>query len=145
MGKKSRNKGRRGELEWAGVTGGERISRIGLDGPDVESPPYQPEPVRLWEVKRVSKIPAVVRDWIAQMEREGAEAIAFRQDRDKWFTIHPVIVEEDIEDEVGAVKVKVWGAKCGCGYWTYAKSKAKAEWQLQLHREAIHKEPLPEV
>lgn len=89
-GKKSRNKGRRGELELAEILDGERISRIGLDGPDVKTPPYQPDPVTLWEVKRVAKLPASVRDWIEQMKREGADAIAFREDRGEWFTIHPL-------------------------------------------------------
>ena len=87
-GKKSRNKGRRGELEAAEKLGGQRISRIGLDGPDVECPPYQPKPATLVEVKRVSKLPAVVRDWLEQMEREGAHMVMFREDRGQWYTLH---------------------------------------------------------
>lgn len=90
MGKKSRDKGRRGELEWAKKRGGKRISRIGLDGPDVQTPPYQPEPAVLWEVKRPGSLPVWLKDYLDQMEREGADALAFREDRGTWYTIHPV-------------------------------------------------------
>lgn len=76
-------------MEWAEKLGGKRISRIGLDGPDVETPPYQPEPVTVWEVKRPGALPAWLREYIEQMEREGAQAIAVREDYGTWYTIHP--------------------------------------------------------
>ena len=97
MGKKSRNKGRQGENEWAKKLGGKRISQIGLEGPDVLTPPYQPKPVKIWEVKRIAKMPALLRDWFIQMERDGSEAVAFRADRDSWYTIHPFEKEDDGE------------------------------------------------
>ena len=87
-GNRSRVKGRRGEQEWARETGGVR-RRIGVPGHDVTSPPWTRFGVTDWEVKRVERLPAVLRGWLEQTVGEGAEALAFREDRGGWWVCIP--------------------------------------------------------
>lgn len=95
-GKKSKSKGRAGELEWAKLTGGERISRTGEPGPDVSHPPMIVGPITTAEVKRVAKMPAILRSWLAQAREEGADYVAFREDRGPWY----VVMEADDVQEL---------------------------------------------
>lgn len=85
----SRRKGFRGEHEWATKVGGSKISRTGYDGPDVESPPMSVDGLVLWEVKRVKALPKWLDGWLVQARAEGADALAFRQDRDEWWVLVP--------------------------------------------------------
>jgi hypothetical protein len=90
MGAHSRNKGRRGELEWAKYVGGDRDNDEGLGGHDVVSKPLGIFPGLVkWEVKRPGKLLAGVRVWMDQCEREGADAVAFREDGGKWWVLMP--------------------------------------------------------
>lgn len=88
-GSHSRNKGRRGELEWAKKVGGHRDNDEGLSGIDVRSKPIGTlyPPLEYWEVKRRASIPATIRTWLKQMHDEGADAVAFREDRGDWYVI----------------------------------------------------------
>ena len=82
----SRNKGRRGELEWAKYVGGERDNDEGLPGIDVEGPPLGIHPpLEKWEVKRLKEFPKWLQEWHDQAEREGADAIAYRVDGGPWW------------------------------------------------------------
>ena len=95
----SRDKGKRGELEWAGVLQyhgysdarrGAQYSAKTADGtpsPDVHCPSL---PVH-WEVKRTNRLS--IRDAVAQAKsdagRYGAEywAVAWREDHGEWLVI----------------------------------------------------------
>lgn len=88
---KSSRKGALRENEWARKVGGEKVSRLGYEGPDVESPPkVLNRKLRKWEVKSKEDLPdwfAGPDGWIGQMRREGADAIVFRRNRDNWFLL----------------------------------------------------------
>jgi hypothetical protein len=102
-GKKSRQKGRTGENDWAKKTGGERISEAGMPGPDVKTPGLWFGPHYLAEVKRPAKIVGQLREYIEQMEGEGADHLAFREDRGEWYVVlkaEPHMYVEIEEDEV---------------------------------------------
>lgn len=75
-------KGRRGELEWAQKVEGQRISQQGVAGPDV-----QDKHGRLWEVKRVKRLPESIKMHLRQAYREGAHAVAIREDRGRWIVM----------------------------------------------------------
>ena len=86
----SRNKGRRGELEWAKYVGGRRCNDEGLPGHDVESDPLGIWPgISKWEVKRPGTMLVGLKNWIDQMEKEGSDAVAFREDNGRWYIIVP--------------------------------------------------------
>lgn len=78
----NRRRGRRGELEFAELCGGERISQPGLRSADV-----QDRHGRTWEVKRIKKLWVRLAEWLQQAERQQAYGVAFRADRDKWYVI----------------------------------------------------------
>lgn len=67
---------------FAEAIGGIRISRTGEPGPDVEGPDG-----RLYEIKLLRSLPALLRSWIEQKEREGAVAVGFKEDRGEWFIL----------------------------------------------------------
>jgi hypothetical protein len=77
----SRAKGRRGENEVAELFGGTRISRTGEEGPDVKIGD------EYFEVKRVAKLPAPLKTWVAQMVRECAHGVLVREDRGPWLLV----------------------------------------------------------
>lgn len=84
MGKKSRRKGRYGELEFAKLVGGKRISEVGLPGPDVID-----EKGNTYEVKRPKAGLAAVYSALDQAEAESADYLAMRQDYKPWFVVVP--------------------------------------------------------
>lgn len=101
---KSSRKGDRREKEWADLWDGTKISRKGYQGPDVITPPLHINKLAKWEVKSAENLPlwfiGVNKDgdegWITQMEREGADALAFRQNYGDWY----IIVRADkLEDD----------------------------------------------
>ena len=98
---KSSRKGNRRELEFAEFIGGEKLSRLGYEGPDVGSKPmHLTKPFRLWEVKSAEDLPLWLvgpEGWLGQMEREGADGLVFRQNRKPWYLIVK-IEEDDFED-----------------------------------------------
>ena len=84
----SRDKGRRGEREFAKLFDGVRISEPGRPGPDVRTPPLVlAEALEVFEVKWSNRWR--LREWLKQAEREGADAIAFREDRGPWYVLFP--------------------------------------------------------
>lgn len=97
---KSSRKGAYRENQWAKFIGGEKLSRLGYEGPDVKSPPlHLMKPLALWEVKSREALPdwlVGTEGWIGQMKREGADAIVFRQNRGSWYIIVE-INEGDLE------------------------------------------------
>lgn len=93
---KSSRKGDSRENERAADTGGEKVSRKGYEGADVVHPPLVlRSPLRICEVKSKEDLPLWLvgvdkngnEGWITQMEREGADYIAFRQNRQPWYVI----------------------------------------------------------
>lgn len=98
---KSSRKGDRREHEWAEKVGGEKISRKGYEGPDVISPPiHLTKAMMRWEVKSKEDLPDWLvgeEGWLGQMEREGADALVFRQNRKPWYMIVR-IGDEDLEE-----------------------------------------------
>jgi hypothetical protein len=91
MGAHSRNKGRRGELEWAKYVGGDRVNDEGLPGPDVESKPLGIfPPLALWDSKRPGKLPKwLSEEWMQKALNDGCDAVAFREDGGKWWVLMP--------------------------------------------------------
>lgn len=85
---KSSRKGARREREWADKWNGHKVSRLGYEGPDVVTPSLNlTEPLRVWEVKSKEALPKWLVDWLEQVDREGADALAFRQNRGDWYVI----------------------------------------------------------
>jgi hypothetical protein len=84
-----RRKGRRGELEFAKLMGGDRISKPGESGPDVED--WQGN---FWEVKRVKTRYKILYDALAQSE--GVERLAVRNDREDWLAVIPIALYLDM-------------------------------------------------
>lgn len=88
---KSSRKGNYRENQWAKFIGGKKLSRLGYEGPDVESKPlHLMKPLRLWEVKSREAMPEWLvgtEGWIGQMKREGADALIFRQNRGNWYML----------------------------------------------------------
>lgn len=78
----NRRKGKNGEKDFVQRYGGKVVSRIGEPGPDALDING-----RFVEVKRIKALPALLRGWILQAKREGAEYCAFRADRDKWYVL----------------------------------------------------------
>ena len=100
-GKKSRVKGQRGQLEAAKILKGEVIARTGFDGPDVRvRDGVHLGPLYDIEVKRIAKLPAMLKAWLAQTEREGGDALLLREDRGPWYIV--VRVPEYLEVERGS-------------------------------------------
>ena len=97
MSKQSR-KGDLREHEWAGECDGIKISRKGYEGPDVQSLPTRIKKVfRFWEVKSTEDLPKWLvgeEGWLGQMEREGADAVVFRQNRKGWYLITPISADD---------------------------------------------------
>ena len=95
---KQSQKGDRREHEWASIVGGEKISRKGYEGPDVRSEPLQMvKSFEHWEVKSTEALPNWLvgpEGWLGQMEREGADAVVFRQNRKQWYLITPITAGE---------------------------------------------------
>lgn len=79
---KSNRKGRRGELQLADRLGGKRVSKIGQEGPDVRD-----RHGRYWEAKWEKKLPQWLLRRLSQARREGAHALAVRQNYDDWIVI----------------------------------------------------------
>lgn len=94
MSKGSTRKGNRRENEWATLIGGKKLSRLGYEGPDVQSDPLQiVKSFELWEIKSKEAMPEWLvgdKGWIGQMHREGADAIVFRQNRGQWYLLTPI-------------------------------------------------------
>ena len=88
-GTRSRRKGKAGEREWAKFTDGKVVSRIGQGSPDVETPPLCVVGLRLWETKRLEELPIWLQEWQEQTIAEGADGLAFRQDRGEWWVLIP--------------------------------------------------------
>lgn len=118
---KSSRKGNRREHEWANLVGGEKKSRLGYKGPDVHSLPMKlTRRLEYWEVKSDEKLPLWLigvnasgeEGWLTQMEREGADAVVFRQNRGKWYMIVPL--PDPVEDLV--VGETVCCGDCGVDY-----------------------------
>jgi hypothetical protein len=87
----SRSKGYRLERQFADKLGGKRIARSGYPGPDVKTPPQiLDQPITTWEIKGLAGLPKWLLNWQEQMVREGADAIAFRQDNDRWWVMFPL-------------------------------------------------------
>ena len=84
---KSSRKGAGGEREWAAFVGGEKLSRLGYEGPDVMSPSYRVTGLAVWEVKRIKLLPKWFVAWLTQSLR--ADALVFRQDNDRWWVVIP--------------------------------------------------------
>lgn len=78
----NRRKGRMGELEWSKRVEGRRVSVPGMQSADVED-----KYGRLWEVKRTKKLPESIKMHLRQAKREGAHAVAIREDRGQWIVI----------------------------------------------------------
>ena len=95
---KSSRKGYLREQEWADLVGGKKMSRLGYEGPDVISPNKRFTPnLSVWEVKSKEDLPAWLvgpEGWLGQMEREGADAIVFRQNRKPWYMIVKISAED---------------------------------------------------
>lgn len=95
---KSSRKGDRREHEWAFIVGGEKLSRKGYEGPDVKSDPMKIDKVfEYWEVKSKEAMPAWLvgpDGWIGQMQREGADAVVFRQNHKQWYLLTPITAGE---------------------------------------------------
>ncbi len=91
---KSSRKGARREHEWANLVGGEKKSRLGYEGPDVKSLPMRlTKAFSLWEVKSKESMPAWLvgpDGWLGQIEKSGAHAVVFRQNRGRWYMIVPL-------------------------------------------------------
>lgn len=83
MGKASRNKGKRGELEFAKLIGGKRVPLSGAqDG-------FENDVIGLgmkWEVKRRKDGFKTLYKWIED-EREKPDALAIRADRKPWLVV----------------------------------------------------------
>lgn len=89
MSAKSRRKGQKGQLEWAKYIDGTVIARTGYEGPDVLGPGHAVSNLRIWEVKRRAEFPKWLLSWFSQTTSEGADAIAFRVDRNDWWIAVP--------------------------------------------------------
>lgn len=101
---KSSRKGAYRERQWAKFVNGEKMSRLGYEGPDVKSKPlHLMKPLMSWEVKSREALPdwlVGTEGWLGQMKREGADALVFRQNRGNWYMI--VEIEEgDLEEIKG--------------------------------------------
>ena len=83
MGRVSRNKGKRGELEFAKLIGGKRVPLSGAqDG-------FENDVIGLgmkWEVKRRKDGFKTLYKWIED-EREKPDALAIRADRKPWLVV----------------------------------------------------------
>jgi len=69
----SRRKGLEGEDGWVDYTGGTRISRPGVSGPDVVGPDGT-----IYEVKVGKQVPDKIYEFYQQAADEGAEAVAIK-------------------------------------------------------------------
>ncbi len=88
MSKKSRTKGRRGELELAQLLEGERTSQTGLPSPDVTAGPrYGNEKI---EVKRRAKSFTTLYSALEQASQFGGSMVALRDDRREWLVVMPL-------------------------------------------------------
>lgn len=85
MGKKSRDKGYRGERALAAEVGGQRTSRTGERAPDVTAgDEYGNEP---FEVKTRRKSFTTLYDAITQGEAVGARFVAVKDDYKPWLVV----------------------------------------------------------
>lgn len=86
MGKASRNKGKRGELEFAKLIGGKRVPLSGAqDG-------FEGDVLGIglkWEVKRRKDGFKTLYKWL-ENEREKPDALAIRADRKPWLVVIPL-------------------------------------------------------
>lgn len=106
---KSSRKGDRRELEFATKFLGHakyKLSRKGYKGPDVGAKPLRLKKVfTFFEIKSKEDLPlwlvgdgdADSEGWLAQMDREGADAVVFRQNHKPWYMIVK-ITPEDFEE-----------------------------------------------
>ena len=112
---KSSRKGSRRELEWATFIGGEKKSRLGYEGPDVQSLPMKlTKELRLWEVKSKEAMPAWLvgpDGWLGQIAKSGADAVVFRQNNKGWYMIVPISSMNDLQ-----VGEEVLCGSCGDEY-----------------------------
>lgn len=82
----NRRRGRNAENEFTNTYGKKRISEAGVAGPDVLD-----KRGNLVEVKRIKAMPKLLQSWINQARTEGADLIAFRANRGRWY----IIIEAD--------------------------------------------------
>lgn len=83
MGKRSRNKGARGEREVARLLGGERVPLSGASGGSFTGDVRALE--LLWEVKLRGNGFRQLYRWL-----EGVDALAVRADRQEWLAVMPL-------------------------------------------------------
>lgn len=92
MGRASRDKGMRGEREFAGLVGGKRIPLSGAQN-GFENDVLVPTPIGTIraEVKRRKSGFSTLYGWIED-ERERPDIVAFRADRKPWLVAMPLDV-----------------------------------------------------
>ncbi len=88
MAKKSRTKGRAGELELAKLLEGERTSQTGLASPDVTAG-WRFNDAQ-FEVKRRAKSFTTLYQAMAQARELGNHLVAVRDDRQEWLVVMPL-------------------------------------------------------
>ena len=89
MSKKSRTKGRNGELEFAKLVHGKRTSQTGLASPDVTAGPEYKHTE--FEVKRRNKSFTTLYDAMDQAYELGNHHVAVRDDRREWLIVVPAV------------------------------------------------------
>lgn len=90
MGRSSQRRGKDGEYELARKVNGIKVSRPRRRGIDVVGISRMWFAVRTFEVKRVKSGVKRVYDWVNQAEAEGADAVAFRADGERWLVVMPL-------------------------------------------------------
>lgn len=88
MGKASRDKGARAELEFAKLVGGIKVPLSGASGGEFSNDvqiPYKGKTIKA-EVKRRAGGFKVAYDWIED-ERENPDIVAYRADRKQWIVM----------------------------------------------------------
>lgn len=88
MSKKSRDKGRRGELELASLLEGERSSQTGLASPDIIAGSRFKR--SKFEVKRRKQSFSLLYSALEQAREYGSELVAVRDDRKEWLIVMPL-------------------------------------------------------
>lgn len=85
----SNSKGSRYEHMYAKHRNGRKISRLGYPGPDVEVPELEAGPFTMVEVKYRGTLPAWLEGWQEEVERKGADYLAFKRARGDWWVLMP--------------------------------------------------------
>jgi Holliday junction resolvase len=102
MAKKSRTKGRGGELELAKILNGERTSQTGLASPDVTAGPEYD--YAKFEVKRRKQTFTTLYDALAQAQAQGGHLVAVRDDRQPWLIVMPLDNWKELTREMLALE-----------------------------------------